>query len=164
MTGAELHDRLSEMGFVLRESDPMRITLDACAVGYSGDGLAELLREMGAECEMSDGRYVVLLFSVAQPTEDFKRLYGIFSSVAVRQPVQPPLYSVIKPEAVMLPREAYFSVSEAVPVEKAVGRICSGVVSPCPPCVPVIMPGEIISEEGTGLLKKFGIREIRTVI
>ncbi len=159
-----LKERLSGMGFILRKSDPMRITVDACAAGYSGDGLAELLREKGAECEMSDGRYVVLLFSVAQPEGDFKRLEEIFASVAVREPIQPPCYPVIKPERVMLPREAYFSRSETVPTEKAVGRICAGVVSPCPPCVPVVMPGEIISEEAAGLLKKFGIEEIRTVI
>ena len=161
---SRLKDRLSEMGFVLRESDPMRITVDACAAGYSGDGLAELLREKGAECEMNDGQYVVLLFSVAQPEGDFKRLEEIFGSVAVGAPTQPPFYPVIKPERVMLPREAYFSRSETVPTEKAVGRICAGVVSPCPPCVPVVMPGEIISEGGAGLLKKFGIMEIRVVI
>ena len=64
----------------------------------------------------------------------------------------------------MLSREAYFSRSETVTTEKAVGRICAGVVSPCPPCVPVVMPGEIISEKAAGLLKKFGIAEIRAVI
>lgn len=161
---SRLKGRLTEMGFVLRKSDPMRITLDACEAGYTGEELAELLRERGAECEMNDGRYVVLLFSAAQPPGDFLRLEGIFGKITVRSAIEPPCYPVIKPRAVMPPREAYFSRSESVAAEKSAGRICAGVISPCPPCVPVVMPGEIISPEAAELLKRFGVKEIRVVI
>ena len=50
-------------------------------------------------------------------------------------------------ENVMLPRDAFFGPVEQVPVEQAVGRIAAEMVSPYPPGVPVLAPGERINSE-----------------
>jgi arginine decarboxylase len=55
-------------------------------------------------------------------------------------------------ENVMSPREAFFAETEEVPVEKAVGRISAEMVSPYPPGVPVLAPGELISQEALDYL------------
>jgi arginine decarboxylase len=47
----------------------------------------------------------------------------------------------------MLPRDAFFGRVEQVPVEQAAGRIGAEVISPYPPGVPVITPGEVINED-----------------
>ncbi len=47
----------------------------------------------------------------------------------------------------MLPREAFFAEVDHVPAERAAGRIAAEMISPCPPGVPVIAPGEVITDE-----------------
>ena len=58
------------------------------------------------------------------------------------------------PKTALTPREAILAESEIIPVEKAVGRISADSACPCPPGVPVVMPGEIIDENILSLLGK----------
>lgn len=60
---AGLKQRLTALGFTLKISDPLRVTINARAWGWSGTEFAAFLRAHGAECEMADENYVVLLFS-----------------------------------------------------------------------------------------------------
>jgi arginine/lysine/ornithine decarboxylase len=53
----------------------------------------------------------------------------------------------------MLPRDAFFGPTEQVPVDRAVGRIAAEMLSPYPPGVPVVAPGEVISEEAVDYLR-----------
>jgi arginine/lysine/ornithine decarboxylase len=46
----------------------------------------------------------------------------------------------------MLPREAFFSPREAVKATDAVGRISAEQVTPYPPGIPTLIPGERITE------------------
>ena len=154
-----LKRELAEAGVPLHESDDMRITADANAMGYTGGELADILRENRIECEMSGNRYVVLLFSVVQPPEDFSRVSDVLRKIPARSPVEPLNIPVIRPRCAMPPRTAYFSRKVKVPVTESVGRICAGISSPCPPCVPIVMPGEVISREAADALLSFGVDE-----
>lgn len=160
---AELKTSLEKEGVKLRESDAMRITADANAMGYSGHELADLMRQSGAECEMSGERYVVLLFSVIQPAEDFERVYDILCRIPKREPKQFAPIPVIRPEKVMTAREAYFHSKRKVSVRESVGMICADIASPCPPCVPIVMPGERITDEAAALMERYGVTHIRVV-
>lgn len=44
-----------------------------------------------------------------------------------------------------LPRDAFFGEAEQVPAAKAPGRICAETISPHPPGVPALLPGEVIT-------------------
>jgi arginine/lysine/ornithine decarboxylase len=156
----ELKYRLASYGLTLNKSDAVRITVDANALGYTGYGLGRLLRENGAEPEMCGDRYVVLLFSVVQPERDFGRTEEILRKIPRRPALTGGDIPVIKPERRLSPREAYFAEKTVVPAAEAVGRICAGVCSPCPPCVPIVMPGELIGETEAGLLSDYGIDKI----
>lgn len=160
---SELKTALEGTGVKLRRSDAMRITVDANAAGYTGFDYAEIMRQKGAECEMSGERYVVLLFSAVQPESDFERVYDILRSIPQREPIKPLPVPVIRPEKVMSCRESYFSPKREVPVSASADMICADIVSPCPPCVPVVMPGELITEEAAAVMKRYGIDSIRTV-
>ena len=160
---SKLKSELCSLGIVLRNSDAMRITVSANEMGYTGHELAELMRGRGIECEMSGQRYVVLLFSVVQPEEDFDRIREFFEKPEHRVPLSLPEIPVIRPEKVMTAREAYFSRRERVNVRESVGCICGGVYSPCPPCVPLVMPGERIDAEAARLLELYGSDSITVV-
>jgi arginine decarboxylase len=47
----------------------------------------------------------------------------------------------------MLPRDAFFATKETVEADKAAGRICAEQITPYPPGIPVIIPGERITAE-----------------
>jgi arginine/lysine/ornithine decarboxylase len=53
----------------------------------------------------------------------------------------------------MLPRDAFFAAKETVDADKAVGRICAEQITPYPPGIPVIIPGERVTEELLGYLR-----------
>lgn len=159
-----LKTSLKALGYALYDSDPMRITVDAADYGYTGFALAEELRRRGAECEMSDEQYVVLLFSVSQPPQDFERLERIFADIPHLPRISAMPHAILKPQAAMSVREALFSRHEKVGIADSVGRICGEIFSPCPPCVPLVMPGEIINEICAEELARYGAAEIGAVV
>ena len=50
--------------------EPLKLTLDAAALGLTGTALAEALRKYAIECEYADPRYVVLMFTPENPAQD----------------------------------------------------------------------------------------------
>ena len=56
------------------QQEPMKLTLDAAALGCTGTALADALRRAQLECEYADPRYVVLMFTPENPPQDFERL------------------------------------------------------------------------------------------
>jgi arginine/lysine/ornithine decarboxylase len=51
-----------------------------------------------------------------------------------------------------VPREAFFAAAEHVPPSAAVGRIAAEMLTPYPPGVPMVMPGEVIDAESVAFL------------
>ena len=46
----------------------------------------------------------------------------------------------------MSPREAFFASVEDVPIEEATGRIAAEQITPYPPGIPAVLPGECIND------------------
>ncbi|MER3410279.1 MAG: decarboxylase, partial [Thermoleophilia bacterium] len=51
----------------------------------------------------------------------------------------------VAPEVALSPRQAFFSSREAIPVERAAGRVAAEMVAPYPPGIPALAPGEVVS-------------------
>ena len=154
---------LTDMGYSVKASDSMRVTIDTAKYGYLGQDYAALLREKGVECEMCDDRYVVLLFSVIQSKTDLMRLYAIMRNIPQKDSVNVQPHIILRPKISRLPRKAYFSPFETVKTERALGRICRNIHTACPPCVPIVMPGEIIDNGCIAELLRYGISEIEVI-
>ena len=60
-------------------------------------------------------------------------------------PVDLPDAGDLEMETVMLPRDAFFGPVENVPAEAAAGRVAAEQITPYPPGVPAILPGERIN-------------------
>ena len=56
-------------------------------------------------------------------------------------------------DSVMLPREAFFGVVEDVPLEDAADRTCAEQVTPYPPGIPFLLPGERKSQRALDYLR-----------
>ena len=61
-------------------------------------------------------------------------------------PVKLPMPQDLELESVKRPRDAFFGAAENVSVDDAVGRIAAEQITPYPPGVPVILPGERINQ------------------
>lgn len=60
-------------------------------------------------------------------------------------------------------RAAIFSESEEIPVSQSVGRTAALPSVSCPPAVPVVVSGEVISEEHIKIFDYYGIKKISVI-
>lgn len=146
--------------------DPVRIIIDTASRGVTGDDAAEILRKKGISPEMSDKRHLVLIPSPFNSDEDFERLKAALAALPLKNPLAKDcdfdIYDSLPERKVGL-REALFLDSETVDIEKSAGRIAAETRCPCPPCIPVVMPGEVISAKTAGYLKSYGVLSIKVL-
>ncbi len=143
--------------------DPVRLTLLTAAVGFTGDKAADYFRKHGAACEHSDGAAVVFILTPFNTSHDIDVLRRAIEAFPVREPIALSVSEPHMPAYAMPPRAALERVRETVPVEQAAGRIAAEAACPCPPGVPVVMPGEEIDDKCVKILLSTGIYEISVI-
>jgi arginine decarboxylase len=57
-----------------------------------------------------------------------------------------PSRAELRTEQAMLPREAFFAETETVALSQAPGRISAELVTPYPPGIPALAPGEVVND------------------
>ncbi|MGW2823742.1 Orn/Lys/Arg family decarboxylase [Streptomyces sp. NPDC001443] len=138
--------------------DPLKIVIDVRELGISGMQATEWLRaERHVDAGGSDTCRISA--SITHADDDvtekvlldalraLRALVDAADSLERRPPVHLPAPGALEPEQAMLPREAFFAPVDHVPAEQAAGRIAAEMISPYPPGVPVVAPGEVITEE-----------------
>lgn len=144
-------------------TDPTRITLNTASIGLKGTSAAEIFRENGVEPEYADDAHVVLIATPFNTQNDFDRLTTAIQAL----PISPPLksHAVLPPlpPIKVLPRQAVFGETEEISLQNAEGRIAAQAACPCPPGVPVVMPGEIITKEVIEFLLGYGFFAIKVL-
>lgn len=121
----------------------------------TGGMLEELLcSRYHIQAEYSRGDMLLCMTSVADTEEGFKRLCrGILSidksytTTAEAKKEQRIVVWKNYPVIGMRPRQAFFSEKKILPLEAAVGRICGEFIIPYPPGIPLIIPGEVLTEQ-----------------
>ena len=84
---AQLKEELAALApGLVRPSEPLKVTLDAAALGLSGRALADRLRAGRVECEYADGRLVVLMFAPDNPPRDYARVRAAVKEAAAAGP------------------------------------------------------------------------------
>jgi lysine decarboxylase len=128
--------------------DATKLVVVLAGSGASGNAVE---RDLGdTPVEMADQDMVVPIVSLADTPATVARLVETLSAAIVRHsgaprlPAPAPQWGAVAPAA-MTPRAAFFARHEAVPAERAIGRVSAEVVAPYPPGVPVLVPGEIVT-------------------
>ena len=164
---AEIKKICTDNGLILPKGfvDPARIAFDTSALGFVGEEFGEKLREHKIEPEYAGQGKIILIPSVMNTDEDFKRLNeAIIKICKERRDFQQSEKIIARlPEKIMSPRAALMSEKETLNVEASLGRIAAEVFCPCPPAIPVVMPGEIISDSEIKALLSYGIFKIKVV-
>jgi arginine/lysine/ornithine decarboxylase len=60
----------------------------------------------------------------------------------------------LRTEQAMLPRDAFFAPAEAVKPRQAAGRVSAELITPYPPGIPAIAPGELINDAAVEYLEE----------
>lgn len=142
------------------ECDPVRLTLLPARVGFTGNDAAAYFRKRGVECEHSDGAAVVFILTPFNSERDIERLRRAIAEFPVGAPIALSTNAPHLPECAMPPRAALEREREPVPTALAEGRIAAEAACPCPPGVPIVMPGEIIDAKCVKILLSTGIHQI----
>lgn len=158
-----LKDYIKEKGFCVMDGEPLKITLDCNASGYTGDEMATVLRNNNIEPEFYDDRYLVLMVTPQNDHEDFKLISNAFSDLKSKKPIGETGLKISLPVKKMSVRDAVFAESETVDVDNSIGRICASPTVSCPPAVPIAVSGEEITEEVAELFKYYGTDKILVV-
>lgn len=134
--------------------DRLQILIDVSGLGISGYQAADWLREhTKLDVGLSDHARILATVSMADDEATAARLRDALEQLAAGaetldppHPVKLPDADGLELDAVMLPRDAFFGPAEMLPVHDAVGRIAAEQVTPYPPGIPVILPGERINQ------------------
>lgn len=132
--------------------DKTRVVINVRKAGITGFETEKLLRKnYNIQVEMSDYYNIVGIATVADQKEDFEKLQSALSEICRRMGHKPPLPDInLKgfeiPELKIGMRDVMEGKGTLVKLAEAAGRISLDMVTPYPPGIPVICPGEIISD------------------
>jgi len=145
--------------------DPTRLTISSHDLGHSGYELETALRDdYRIAVEAADPLNVVLNVTYGDSHTDIEKLVAAFRDYAGRRAglagggsAAPAGLLAHAPEftrQVLSPREAFFASSGALPLAECSGRVSAEMVTPYPPGIPVLGPGEAISDEIVAYLQE----------
>jgi arginine/lysine/ornithine decarboxylase len=136
-----------------RDLDPLRLTVDVSGLGMDGFTADEqLMKQFGVIAELPSQRHITFILGLGTQSTDIKPLLNAFQqwnaqSKASTQPQQ--TFSAIVSDCeqpLLSPRQAFFAAQDNVPLPQAIGRISAETICPYPPGIPLLLPGEVITE------------------
>ena len=161
----DVKQKIAELGFEAEKAEPLKLVWSAQKYGYTGTEMANLLRENHIEPEFADDTYLVLMVTPETREIDFDRLVSAFSNMKPK----PSNIGTDAPQIRKFPhsacsiREAIFSPHESIPIETSEGRICASPTVSCPPAIPIVISGEILTKDAIRALAYYGIKTVEVV-
>jgi arginine decarboxylase len=135
--------------------DPTHVLIETASVGLTGYEADDWLRdERQVDVELVDHRRLMPLVTFAHGEPEVDRLVRALRDLVDERgdpgadtPVRPlPSRAELRTEQAMLPRDAFFAATESVKPCDAPGRVSAELVTPYPPGIPAIAPGELLNE------------------
>lgn len=131
--------------------DLTKLSINTLDVGLAGIEVYDYLRdEYDIQIEFGDLGNILAYFSIGDRHRDVERLVSALSEVRRRfgkNRAGLMKQEYIEPEVVVSPQDAFYAEKESVPTELSSGRVCNEFVMRYPPGIPIIAPGERITNE-----------------
>ena len=132
--------------------DTTRLVIYASDLGITGFELLDrLYEEYRVGLELADEKNVVAVVTYANEREDIQNLVDALEKIAkntIQRQENIKNFSMPSlPEYVLSPRQAYFAPKKRISWENAKGKITGEALIPYPPGIPLVNPGEIITDE-----------------
>ena len=153
--------------------DLTKVTVNVNDLGLTGIEAEKILRyDYKIQCELSDLNNLLFLITysdtekeINQLIETIKKLssYKKIFSIDIKNNYPLPITHY---QLKLTPREAFYSQSKSVKLNDAINKICAEEVTFYPPGIPILYPGELITQEIIDYIevnKKIGRRLIGAV-
>ncbi|NES02641.1 MAG: hypothetical protein F6K22_07160 [Okeania sp. SIO2F4] len=142
--------------------DQTRLTIKVSNMGLSGYEADEILhQELAVTCELPSFQNLTFIISLGNTKTDINQLVTGLVSLSDRGEVNLPTnhrtkfnFQVTDCSIPVSPRDAFFADQDCLPIEKSVGYISAELLCPYPPGIPVLIPGEIITEKHLQILEQ----------
>lgn len=131
--------------------DRTKLSINTRAMGLAGIEVYNILRDnYQIQVEFGDLANILAILSIGDrpvaierllaALSDIKRLYGKESTAIT-------LSEYIKPKVAISPSQAFYANSVQLPINKTLGKICTEFVMCYPPGIPILAPGEEVTQE-----------------
>ena len=138
-------------GDAIFDFDTTKLSVHTRDIGLAGIEVYDLLRdEYDIQIEFGDIGNILAIISVGDNMFVMERLISAMAEIKrIYQKDKAGMYDheYINPEVVMTPQEAFYAAKHAMPIEQSAGQICSEFVMCYPPGIPILAPGERITQE-----------------
>ncbi|MEV6837175.1 ornithine decarboxylase [Streptomyces sp. NPDC051133] len=134
--------------------DPLPVIMDVSALGITGYRAADWLREHhGLDAHLVDHRRISAQIThgdgpdtAGELVAALKALVRAAAGLPSGPEVDVPAPADLRMEQALLPRDAFFGPAEHVPITEAAGRVAAEMITPYPPGIPAVAPGERLTE------------------
>lgn len=138
-------------GKSIYDFDVTKLSIYTRDIGLAGIEVYDLLRdEYDIQIEFGDIANILAYISIGDRIQDIERLVGALADIKrlySKDPSQLMATEYIAPQVLVSPQKAFYSNKTAVPIEKTAGKICGEFVMCYPPGIPILAPGELITDQ-----------------
>lgn len=140
--------------------DPMKVTIHVRKLGITGYDAENWLRDRyNLEVELSDMYNILCLITPGDTTETVDILLDALRTLSTEHPNQDDIREVVInlppiPQLSLTPRDAFYGDTEIVPFHESAGRIIAEFIYVYPPGIPILLPGEVISQENIDYIRE----------
>lgn len=131
--------------------DVTKLSVNTLDIGLAGIEVYDLLRdEYDIQIEFGDLGNILAYVSIGDRMREIERLVSALSEIRRRfakSGADLMEQEYIDPEVAVSPQEAFYAETESLPIEETAGRICSEFVMCYPPGIPILAPGERVTQE-----------------
>lgn len=131
--------------------DRTKLSVHTLEIGLAGIEVYDILRdEYDIQIEFGDIGNILAYLSIGDRRQEVERLVSALAEVKRRYKKDRAgmlSQEYIDPKVVATPQEAFYAPKESLPLERTAGRICSEFVMCYPPGIPILAPGEEITED-----------------
>ncbi|WP_291653654.1 aminotransferase class I/II-fold pyridoxal phosphate-dependent enzyme [Clostridium sp.] len=133
--------------------DPTKLTISSRELGITGFELDMILADKyHIQMELSDFYNILAVGSFGDTKEGMDRLLSALREISneyygKKEPVQDFLDIPAIPTKILNPREAFYSDKISIPLNESIGKISGEFLLAYPPGIPVLCPGEEITQE-----------------
>ena len=137
--------------------DVTKLAIFTRPVGLAGIEVYDILRdEYDIQTEFGDIANLLAYVSVGDRLKDIERLVAALAEIRrnYRKDTAKMLKAeYIEPKVINGPQEAFYAEKESLPLAETVGRVCSEFVMCYPPGIPILAPGELITDDILAYIK-----------
>lgn len=139
--------------------DKTRLTVNVSSLGLTGFAADEILVELGVIAELPSLQNLTFIISLGNTEADIEKLVQAFTTLATEYKQAKQIITSDRPDNLLeskmaiSPRQAFYASTETLPIARARDRICGELVCPYPPGIPILMPGEIVTQEALDYLQ-----------